>query len=239
LNGYEFLNMTLKRVHDLVGYVLIVARGDGKVLVLGTDNARNRLIAINACSPLEHDVFVYRTDHFREITQTLQARYKPYSVDGFGLWFELDLSTLRDAIAEFDLGTGQRVRMGPHLRVGGRATVKDMGAGTITAINERGAVVALDRPKGSVRQVIAPRALLEASPATGCMTTASRIVISEHSVLAALSDWKAEREAAEREAGPDRAAADNARSFQRTPGDYAADLAPYVFSLLKKHAEAL
>jgi hypothetical protein len=153
--------MTLKRVHDLVGYVLIVSRGDGKVLVLGTDNARNRLIAINACSPLEHEVFVFRTDHFRAITNALQQRYRPYSIDGFGVWFEMDLSVLLAAVDEFDLGTGLRVRMGLHFCVGGRVTVKDTGSGTIASLNERGAIVKLDRPKGNVSQVIAPRSLLK------------------------------------------------------------------------------
>lgn len=161
MDGYEILNMTLKRVHDLVGYVLIVARGDGKVLLLGTDNARNRLIAINACSPLEHDVSVYRTDHYRNIVEAVRERHKPYSVDGFGLWFEMDPSTLRAAVEEFDLATGNRTRMGEWLRVGGRATVKNVGPGTIESMNERGALVTLDRPKGNVRQVIAPRALLK------------------------------------------------------------------------------
>jgi hypothetical protein len=70
------------------------------------------------------------------------------------------------------------------------------------------------------------------------MTTGLRITISEHSVLAALADWKSERDAAEREATAERVALDNARAFARTPGDYAAELAPYVFSLLRKHAEA-
>lgn len=70
------------------------------------------------------------------------------------------------------------------------------------------------------------------------MTTAARVLVSEHSVRAALAEWKAEREAAEREAGPERSAAHNARTFSRTPDDYAHELAPYVFSLLTKHAEA-
>lgn len=161
MDGYEFLNMTLKRIHDLVGYVLVVARGDGKVLVLGTDNARNRLIAINAASPLEHEVRAYRTDHYAVIVDHLRRRFRPLSEDGFGLWFHADPRELFAAIEEYDLATGKRVRLGEHLRVAGRATVKDFGPGTIMSIDERGAVVKLDRPKGNLTEVIAPRALLK------------------------------------------------------------------------------
>lgn len=70
------------------------------------------------------------------------------------------------------------------------------------------------------------------------MTTGARVTISEHSVRAALAEWKATREAAEREAADDkRVAGDRARVYARTPADYADDLTPYVFSLLQKHAE--
>jgi hypothetical protein len=70
------------------------------------------------------------------------------------------------------------------------------------------------------------------------MTTGKRVLISAHSVRAALAEWKAQREAAEREAAPERVRDDRDRNYRRTPGDYADDLAPYVFSLLEKHAEA-
>jgi hypothetical protein len=70
------------------------------------------------------------------------------------------------------------------------------------------------------------------------MTTGLRITISEHSVLAALAEWKAERDAAERGADAERVTADRAHCYDREPGSYAAELAPYVFSLLRKHAEA-
>lgn len=69
------------------------------------------------------------------------------------------------------------------------------------------------------------------------MTSGARILVSEHSVRAALTQWKQERESAEREAGPERAAASRERDFTRTPADYAAELAPYVFALLQSHAE--
>jgi hypothetical protein len=70
------------------------------------------------------------------------------------------------------------------------------------------------------------------------MTTGKRVVISAHSVRAALAEWKAQREAAEREAGAERSRDDLERTYRRTPADYADDLAPYVFSLLEKHAES-
>lgn len=161
VDGYEILNMTLKRIQDRAGYVLVVARGDGKVLLLGTDNARNRLIAINGASPLEHEVWAFRTDYFREIAAQLRARFDLYSDDAFGLWFHTDPRVLLDAIEEFDLATGRRVRMGELLRVDGRVTVKDFGAGVIRSIDARGAVVKLDNPRGGLSQVIAPRSLLK------------------------------------------------------------------------------
>lgn len=70
------------------------------------------------------------------------------------------------------------------------------------------------------------------------MTTGVRVTISEHSVRAALAEWKVERDKAEREAGPERAEVSRERAYRATPADYAADLTPYVFSLLVKHAEA-
>jgi hypothetical protein len=70
------------------------------------------------------------------------------------------------------------------------------------------------------------------------MTTAIRITISIHSVQATLAEWKAQREAAEREAGPERTAVSRERCYQRAPADYAEELAPYIFSLLQKHQEA-
>lgn len=70
------------------------------------------------------------------------------------------------------------------------------------------------------------------------MTTGVRILISRETVRAMLAEWKAQRDAAEREAGNDRAAVSRERCYRATPADYADDLAPYVFSLLQKHAEA-
>lgn len=69
------------------------------------------------------------------------------------------------------------------------------------------------------------------------MTTGARILVSEHSVRAALAEWMLERKRAELEAGSVRATVDRERTFGKPPADYAEDLAPYVFSLLRKHAE--
>jgi hypothetical protein len=66
------------------------------------------------------------------------------------------------------------------------------------------------------------------------MTTGARVLISANSVMAM---WKAQRDAAEREAGKERADVSRARAYDATPADYAQDLTPYVFSLLVKHAE--
>lgn len=155
-----FLTTALTRVLDLAGYVLIVARGDGKVLVLGTDNAPNRLISINSASPLEHEVLAYRTDHFQKIVDALRRRFGALSVDGLGVWFEADLNAIRCTIAEYDLASGMRVRDGPF-ELYGPVWVKGAGAGTISALTERGAVVKLRDPKGELREVIAPRSLMK------------------------------------------------------------------------------
>lgn len=69
------------------------------------------------------------------------------------------------------------------------------------------------------------------------MTTGARVTISQHSVRAMLAEWKAQRDAAEREAGAERAEISRSRCFSATPSDYADDLTPYVFALLQKHAE--
>lgn len=69
------------------------------------------------------------------------------------------------------------------------------------------------------------------------MTTGARILISQHAVRAALAEWKAQRDAAEREAGAERTDTSRVRAYKATPADYADDLAPYFFSLLQKHAE--
>lgn len=70
------------------------------------------------------------------------------------------------------------------------------------------------------------------------MTTGVRITISEHTVRAMLAEWKAQRDAAEKEAGEERANMSRFRAHRLSPDAYAADLTPYVFSLLLKHAEA-
>lgn len=70
------------------------------------------------------------------------------------------------------------------------------------------------------------------------MSTSPRILVSEHSVRAALAEWKAERDAAEREAGSQRTEESRRRVYDRTPAEYADELAPYVYSLLTKHSEA-
>lgn len=69
------------------------------------------------------------------------------------------------------------------------------------------------------------------------MTTGPRILISPESVRAMLAEWKAQHQAAEREAGEERAMRSRERVYLATPADYADDLTPYVFSLLQKHAE--
>ena len=69
------------------------------------------------------------------------------------------------------------------------------------------------------------------------MTTETWITVSPESVRKMLSEWMAERQRAEADASPQRVATDRARTYLKTPGDYAAELTPYLFSLLKKHAE--
>lgn len=157
MNGYEVSTMSIFQLQEAAGYVLLVERGDGKVLILGTDNARNRLIAINAASPLEHFVRAFRTAHYAAIVAALKHRYGRWSEDGLGVWFHVDARELVTAIEEFDLATGLRVRAGPWLRVGGRALVKGVGFGQVKSIDARtgGAVIRLEHPVRDLKEVIA------------------------------------------------------------------------------------
>jgi hypothetical protein len=69
------------------------------------------------------------------------------------------------------------------------------------------------------------------------MPTAPRIVVTQESVRQALAEWHAQRMEAEREFAPHEVQASRDRVFTRTPGDYASDVAPFVFTLLTKYAE--
>jgi hypothetical protein len=104
--------MALQRIQDHRGYILVVARGDAKVLLLGTDNAPNRLIAINGASPLDHHVNAYRTDHYELIVSRIKRRFRDFSEDGLGVWFHVDPSVMLAAVEEFDLSTGARITHG-------------------------------------------------------------------------------------------------------------------------------
>lgn len=70
------------------------------------------------------------------------------------------------------------------------------------------------------------------------MTTAQRIVVTEASVYAALAEWHAERTAAEREHDAQAVQRCRDKVYRCAPHDFARELAPYVFSLLVKHAES-
>lgn len=156
----EILATMLKQLADHIGYVLVVARGDGKVLVLGTDNAPNRLTSINAWSPLEHDVVAYRTRHYARIVAAIKRRFGALSEDGFGLWFHADPREICAAIEEYSLATGERVRDGVF-ELNARVWVKDFGPGEIEGFTDRGARVTLERHVGGLREVLAPRSLMK------------------------------------------------------------------------------
>lgn len=121
------LEMMLTRIVDRAGYVLVVGRGGGKTLLLGTCNAGNRLVAINAASPLEHEVRVFRTEHYAAIVQSLRERFRSVAEDGFGLWFDVDACEIVAAVEECAIGSDRWPRTGsasdsvslkPHSRVG-------------------------------------------------------------------------------------------------------------------------
>lgn len=156
------IRTAMSAIRDHLGYVLVIERGDGKVLVLGTDNAPNRLIAINSWSPLEHFLHAFRTDHYAQIVSALQYRFGQWSLDCFGIWFHIDAREILAAIAEFDLETGERKRVG-LLQLQGPVWVKGIGAGTIAHIDATtgGAIVRLREPRGALKQVMAPRRLMK------------------------------------------------------------------------------
>lgn len=142
------------------GYVLVVIRGDGKTLVLGTDNAVNRLHLIHGASSLEHEVRAFRTDHFARIVAAIASQFALLADDAFGSWFHVDGSAIVAAIEEFNLETGERVSAGPF-KVGARAWIKSVGPGVIRRLQHNRAVVALDDPKGDLREVVAPFRLMK------------------------------------------------------------------------------
>ena len=69
------------------------------------------------------------------------------------------------------------------------------------------------------------------------MPTAPRIVVTQEAVRQALAEWHAQRTEAEMEFSSSEVVANRDRVFTRTPGDYANDVAPFLFSLLTKYAE--
>lgn len=69
------------------------------------------------------------------------------------------------------------------------------------------------------------------------MPTAPRIVVTQEAVRQALAEWHAQRTEAEREFAATEVQASRDRTFSHTPGDYATEVAPYMFSLLTKYAE--
>lgn len=154
MDGHEFLNLSVKNICDGQGYVLVVARdGGGRTLLLGTDNAVNRLILINGASPLEHVVRAYRTDHFARIVAEIVQQFGQVSCDAFGAWFHLDANKIHAAIAEYDLATGDRQRVG-QIERGKCVWVRGSGIGTVKSISAKGElIVDLDEPIGNMARL--------------------------------------------------------------------------------------
>jgi hypothetical protein len=127
----EALRMTLSKLNPHAGHILVVGRGDSKVLVLGTANAGNRLSFISQASPLELDVTALETEHYREIERDLVARFSAYRDDGYGHWLQTEYNCVVAALNEYDLETGARIRSG-DLKIGDRAFVPGIGKGEVT-----------------------------------------------------------------------------------------------------------
>lgn len=120
----------LSSIKSEAGHVLVVGRGDCKVLILGTSNAKNRLVAINGASPLEHDVRALETEHYRAIERDLALRFRAYREDGLGQWVTAEFEDVVKALDEYDADTGARKKCGP-LELGERAWVHSVGKGDI------------------------------------------------------------------------------------------------------------
>lgn len=114
------------------GYVLVVGRADGKVLITATDNAPGRLALINGASPLEHEVRAVRTQHYKLLAQHLRERFRNCADDAFGLWVIADYSDVVEALEDYDPATGERLR-NAHLYVGDTGYVRHMGKGEVRA----------------------------------------------------------------------------------------------------------
>lgn len=121
----------LEKLNPHAGHILVVGRGDSKVLVLGTANAGNRLSFIGQASPLELDVTALETEHYRVIEADLIARFRAYSDDGYGHWLQAEYGEVLKALSEYDLGNGRRVRSG-NLALGDRAYIPGIGKGQVT-----------------------------------------------------------------------------------------------------------
>lgn len=127
----EAFRMTLSKLNPHAGHILVVGRGDSKVLVLGTANAGNRLGFVAQASPLELDVTALETEHYREIERDLIVRFGAYRDDGYGHWLQAEYGQVVAALNEYDLDTGARIRSGT-LKIGDRVFVPTIGKGEIT-----------------------------------------------------------------------------------------------------------
>lgn len=127
----EILDKLMATILPGAGYVLVIGRGDGKTLILGTENAGPRLAMVNGASPLEHQVRAVRTDHFKLIAACLRERFRAFADDCFGLWVAADFTEVAEALEDYDPATGERIRDGA-LYVGDRGYVRAVGKGTVT-----------------------------------------------------------------------------------------------------------
>lgn len=112
------------------GYVLVVGRGDGKTLILGTENAGPRLTLINGASPLEHEVRAVRTEHWERIAHCLRERFRWLADDAFGLWVHADFAEVVEALEDYDPISGERMRFGAIYK-GDIGYVKEHGKGVV------------------------------------------------------------------------------------------------------------
>lgn len=102
------------------------------------------------------------SQHAEAIAQALKRRFQPAALEAGGPWFAIEYPQARAALAEYDLATGLRSRMG-RVPVGARVRVAGFGAGAVTGFSACGRVaVAIHRLTHVAIEVLAPASQVEA-----------------------------------------------------------------------------
>lgn len=127
----EALQVQIRKMNPHAGHVVVLGRGDGKVLILGTANPQVRLHLVIDASPLEHEVCAIESEHFRTIAIDLGKRFRHLADDCYGHWVMAEYSEVIQALGDYDTRTGARWRSG-NVGLGQTVWVTKLGRGEVT-----------------------------------------------------------------------------------------------------------